>query len=129
DRLNRLRRGYWHEHAGYFADQGFISADQWETIVEAYGCPEPKGIGDTSITVWPLPNLHVGTSIENQKTADERIPHLLAAPAKVRFLSAEPLLGPIEFSSVTKRSDAVFQLGKKSLSGIDWVIVGGESGP
>ena len=43
----------------------------------------------------PLPNVWLGTSIENQKAADERIPHLLGCPAAVRFLSAEPLLGPI----------------------------------
>lgn len=74
-------------------------------------------------------NVWLGTSVENQQAADERIPHLLKAPARVRFLSCEPLLGPVEFSNVTKRSDAVQQLGKKSLDGIHWVIVGGESGP
>lgn len=44
----------------------------------------------------PLPNVWLGTSVENQTWADKRIPHLLAAPAAVRFLSAEPLLGPID---------------------------------
>ncbi|MFN3953246.1 MAG: DUF5131 family protein [Pararhodobacter sp.] len=44
---------------------------------------------------WPLPNVWPGTSIEDQATADARIPHLLATPAAVRFVSAEPLLGPI----------------------------------
>ncbi|HET6385142.1 MAG TPA: DUF5131 family protein, partial [Armatimonadota bacterium] len=44
---------------------------------------------------WPLPNVHVGVSCENQATADERIPSLVDAPADVRFLSLEPLLGPI----------------------------------
>jgi hypothetical protein len=42
---------------------------------------------------WPLPNVWLGTSVENQATADERIPHLLKCPAAVRFLSCEPLLG------------------------------------
>lgn len=78
---------------------------------------------------WPLPNVWLGVSVENQKYADERIPHLLQTPAAVRFLSCEPLLGPIEFSNVTKRSDAVSQLCKKAFHGIHWVIVGGESGP
>lgn len=77
---------------------------------------------------WPLPNVWLGVSTENQKAADDRIPWLLRTPAKVRFLSVEPLLGPIEFSDVTKRVDAVEQLGKPALNGIDWVIVGGESG-
>jgi protein gp37 len=77
---------------------------------------------------WPLPNVWLGTSVEHQAAADERIPHLLATPAAVRFLSCEPLLGPIEFSDVTKRADAVQQLGKKAMDGIHWVITGGESG-
>jgi protein gp37 len=46
---------------------------------------------------WPLPNVWLGVSAEDQATADERIPHLLATPAAVRFVSAEPLLGPIDF--------------------------------
>lgn len=74
------------------------------------------------------PNVWVGASVEDQKRADERIPDLLKIPAKVRFLSCEPLLGPIEFSNVSGRSDAVLQLGKKAVAGINWVIVGGESG-
>ena len=45
---------------------------------------------------FPLPNVWLGTSCENQATADERIPHLLKCPAAVRFLSCEPLLGPID---------------------------------
>ncbi len=77
---------------------------------------------------WPS-NLWAGTSITDQPTADVRIGQLLRVPAKIRFISAEPLLGPIEFSDVTKRPDAVSQLGKKALDGIHWVIVGFESGP
>ena len=73
-------------------------------------------------------NFWAGTSVEDQKTADERIPELLKIPAKVRFLSCEPLLGPVEFSDVTNRADCVQQLGKPAMQGIHWVIVGGESG-
>ena len=69
----------------------------------------------------PLPNVWLGTSIENQETADERIPHLLKCPAAVRFLSCEPLLGPIDITGYPHMF-----LG---WSKIDWVIVGGESGP
>jgi len=61
---------------------------------------------------WP--NVWLGTSVENQLRADQRIPHLVAVPAVVHFLSVEPLLGAITF---------------KSLAGIEWIIVGGESGP
>lgn len=74
-------------------------------------------------------NVWLGVSVENQAMADLRIPQLLKIPAARRFLSCEPLLEPLEFSNVTHRSDAVEQLGKPALSGIDWVIVGGESGP
>lgn len=61
----------------------------------------------------PLANVWLGTSVENQKWADQRIPLLKSAPAGVRFLSCEPLLGPIELLET---------------SSLDWVIVGGESG-
>jgi protein gp37 len=75
-------------------------------------------------------NVWLGTSCENQEYADKRIPKLLKARglSPVLFLSCEPLLSGIEFSDVTKRSDAVQQLGKKALSGIDWCIGGCESG-
>lgn len=85
----------------------------------------PRGPG-----CWqPMPNVWLGATIVNQEEADRDIPKLLATPARVRFLSMEPLLGPVEFSNVTRRSDAVAQLGKPALSGIHWVITGGESGP
>jgi len=70
-------------------------------------------------------NVWLGTTVENQQAADERIPHLLRVPARVRFLSCEPMLGPINLSPYV--SD-----GKVKISqGIDcdWVIAGGESGP
>lgn len=81
---------------------------------------------------WPLPNVWLGTSVEDQKAADERIPHLLRCPARVRFLSCEPLLGPVDFSAffggpyVGSPGDKVHD---NYNLGINWVIVGGESGP
>lgn len=69
----------------------------------------------------PLPNVWLGVSVENQHFADERIPLLLKTPAAVRFVSAEPLLGPIDLSSPVLQAD--------SDSYLDWVITGGESGP
>jgi protein gp37 len=85
---------------------------------------------------WPLPNVWIGTSVEDQKRADERIPHLLRCPAAVRFLSCEPLLGPVALTnSVGKaalRAMGIEYAGKVvGLGGkpfVDWVIVGGESG-
>lgn len=48
------------------------------------------------VAAWPPPNIWLGTSVEDQARADERIPHLLATPAAVRWLSCEPLLGPVD---------------------------------
>lgn len=52
--------------------------------------------GPIATTLWPWPNVWLGTTVENQEEADRRIPHLLAVPAAVRFLSCEPLLGPVD---------------------------------
>jgi protein gp37 len=78
-----------------------------------------------------LPNVWLGVSVEDQKTADERIPLLLQTPAAVRFVSYEPALGPVDFSKIIMPDgdhlDALYNDGADA--GIDWVIVGGESGP
>ncbi|WP_395705181.1 DUF5131 family protein [Rhodococcus ruber] len=74
---------------------------------------------------WPLPNLWLGVSTENQKWADTRIPALLSTPAAVRFISAEPLLGPIELRCLLDWRET----GDAYPASLDWVIVGGESGP
>lgn len=71
---------------------------------------------------WPE-NIWLGTTVENQKVADARLPHLLQHRAKVRFLSCEPLLGQINLGSWIKANKT------KNLHGIDWIIAGGESGP
>jgi protein gp37 len=67
---------------------------------------------------WPK-NVWLGTSVENQRIAEQRLPHLLSLPATIRFLSCEPLLGPLDLRSWFKR---------KGYHSIDWVIAGGESG-
>lgn len=95
----------------------------------------------------PLPNVWLGVSVESQKYADLRIPGLLRAPAKVKFLSCEPLLGPVDLTRIPFRGDTdyvvdalrgryglrepreLFCFGMASLTPINWVIVGGESGP
>jgi protein gp37 len=86
---------------------------------------------------WPLPNVWIGVSVEDQQRADERIPLLLRTPAAVRFLSCEPLLSPIDLAMLHHDSitnfDALRGRHGLSLSGdcekLDLVIVGGESGP
>lgn len=96
---------------------------------------------------WPLPNVWLGTSVEDQPRANERIPWLLKCPAAVRFLSCEPLLGPLDLRKALpialfhcsecgneKRSPDCAKCGTQdndasnAIRGIDWVIVGGESG-
>jgi len=74
---------------------------------------------------WPLPNVWLGVSCEDQQRADERIPHLLKTPAAVKFVSAEPLLGPVDLSIylATGWTEPPFD------DVVNWVIVGGESGP
>jgi protein gp37 len=69
-------------------------------------------------------NVWIGTTTEDQTRADERIPELLKIPARVRFLSCEPLLGPIDLSYTCFNGSDSFG----SMPGIHWVITGGESG-
>lgn len=107
---------------------------------------------------WPLPNVWLGVSVEDQQRADERIPDLLATPAAVRWLSCEPLLGAVDltaiqaprycaedhetdwkFNSLIHGSDCYWYDcgdgftdggdGPYREHGIDWVVAGGESGP
>lgn len=83
----------------------------------------------------PLPNVWIGATIVNQKEADRDIPKLLAVPARVRFLSMEPLLGPVDLERPRPGPDLDQGNGHMICqpwliqSGIDWIIVGGESGP
>lgn len=83
----------------------------------------PELLGDRAYLGVPWPPLNVwnGVSVENQEALDERWPHLVATPSAVRFFSAEPLLGPLDFTHVF--ADAACKTGKL------WVIGGCESGP
>jgi protein gp37 len=98
---------------------------------------------------WPLPNVWLGVSVEDQETADERIPVLLETPAAKRFVSYEPALGPVDFQQIrntvgmAEGQDFIDALEGRCwvASGpdyydttpadaqLDWIIVGGESGP
>lgn len=90
---------------------------------------------------WPLPNVWLGVSVEDQRRADERIPILLDTPAAVRWISAEPLLGPISLAAIDVDGETeVLPLGAEwlgrsdeieglDLPRLDWVVAGGESGP
>lgn len=99
--------------------------------VNAHGWPEGvpmaprfRANGLPNAVDWPLPNVWLGVSVENQHWADERIPLLLQTPAAVRFVSCEPLLGPVDLSRWMGCNDPGC-----CTPWLDWVIVGGESGP
>lgn len=80
----------------------------------------------------PRPNVWIGTSAGTQESADRFIPHLLKVPAAVRFLSCEPLLGPVDLSAFMGGPYASLPgdvVEPNYNAGISWVIVGGESGP
>lgn len=101
---------------------------------------------------WPLPNVWLGVSVEDEVTAHVRLPYLVATPAAVRFASVEPLLGPLDLNpwlyiithddegilaaadedevpALEWREPATIRPDEISQPRIDWVIVGGESGP
>lgn len=104
----------------------YLSTDRREAWARASmhygGGIDPDGLYDQTMEAarTPHPRVWLGVSVEDQDAADERIPLLLDTPAAVRWISAEPLLGPV-------------CLGEHGLHGgpgqLDWVVVGGESGP
>lgn len=99
-------------------------------LPESYGC-SAWGKG------WP--NVWLGTTAENQEEANRRIQHLLSIPAVIHFVSAEPLLGPIDFQKIKTHDEqrdginasrfALNKVPEIGFTGLDWIIVGGESGP
>lgn len=98
--------------------------ENWRTRLEAV-CEID---GDSMAHHWlrdeAPDNVWIGTSVEDQPAADTRIPHLLKIPARVRFLSCEPLLGPLDLAFTCFNGADSFG----TMPGIHWVICGGESG-
>jgi len=119
---------------------GMVPRHWHDVVVAGWGGEEE------SAAYWP-PNVWVGTTVEDQQRAGERIPNLLEIPAPVRFLSCEPLLGPVRFEAswLVPRAivcgprrtgsapyvNAVLRAAGERMGGryVDWVIAGGESGP
>jgi len=98
-----------------------------EAIIDHFHIDAPDDFPD-----WPLPNLILGTSIEDQATADERISHLLRCNAACLMVSLEPTLGPVDLKlrtfvpfPDTRWPDSTLEYRSK----IGWVVMGGESGP
>jgi protein gp37 len=116
-------------------------ADAWDVIRKtphlAYQVltKRPENILDRLPADWAdgWPNVWLGVSAENQTAADERIPALLSIPARVRFVSAEPLLGPVDLRPwmpvVLPNGTPLFSYQHGYKAALNWVIVGGESGP
>lgn len=118
----------------------FILTKRPERMFKFYTHPQP----------WPtakLPNVWLGVSVEDQKTADERIPLLLQTPAAHRWVSYEPALGPVDFTALAHeenftRRDGKWTLFSNALTGerstspysgvtgpkLDWLVMGGETG-
>lgn len=105
---------------------------------------DPVGLCSIPDSVYvdelPLPNVWLGVSVEDQNTADERIPLLLQTPAAVRWVSYEPALGPVdlrhihhddtvEIDALTGDHGVIRPLQGRSDKHLDWIVVGGESGP
>lgn len=136
-RAERMRE-YWsnHERAAYIRDV----LNNWADIgrITQQQCIQACA----AISSGPLPNVHLGVSVEDQQRADERIPHLLRTPAAVRWVSYEPALGPVDFDAVPiTLAPGFFGSSLKwhhrgychKMEGIpyptlDWIVVGGESG-
>lgn len=105
--------------------------EQWSPRIEetarylGYKSKKERGFNfyDNCCYEWvagkPPLNVWIGVSVEDQRRADERIPELLKIPARVRFLSCEPLLGPVDLTEVATGPEGAT---------VHWVIVGGESG-
>ena len=122
-----------------FVSREWVAHVHTERVTQRYTEPVLAGLCDI------LPNVWLGTSIENQAAADKRIPLLLQTPAAVRFVSAEPLLGAVELGKRCQicgkywfRSDLYCSEGDcltedcgidEDLVGLDWLICGTESGP
>lgn len=120
--------------------------DGGQNLLEA--APDEETAQALYDTVWPLPNVWLGVSVEDQKRADLRIPALVDTAAAVRFLSCEPLLGPVDIKGFLRADVYRCRCGAWERDGhihsmcpecgatwtqkpgnrIDWVIVGGESG-
>jgi protein gp37 len=133
--------------------------EMWRTILECKNLDfllltkRPQNIKRYLPVDWGCgyPNVWLGTTVENQTTAEQRVHHLMRMPAVVRFLSCEPLIGPVDLTEIAGMSSDVhdgypvffdattgkaYDVNGEEMPcghwidpGIEWVITGGESGP
>jgi len=98
--------------------------DHWPEHINWVNCGY-----DNCGPLFPFENVWLGVSVEDQETADERIPLLLQTPAAIRWLSIEPLLGPVDLTMALEQFHTHDPLLNRNPSPVQWVVVGGESGP
>lgn len=108
-----------------FTEEEFAKAHAWH---ETHSDQSGRGVCDLPIK-WPLRNLWAGTTCENQGWYDKRAQDSVEIRAAVHFLSLEPLIGPIEIHWPKSRKVKGEFFAKRESLGIDWVIVGTETGP
>lgn len=112
--------------------EDFADSVQQSVDIEA----DRQGLDHAPTVQWPLPNVSLGVTAENQKYANQRIRYLLKSPATRHFVSLEPLLGPVDLMGGSFRprphpitgftTDIPWLMGSW---GLNWVIIGCESGP
>ena len=135
-RSRRMFDTMWRLHRAFTATQAnraFGSDDFRPTLLDDWpymaNAAASRSFNLEAVDSWPLPNVWLGVSAENQERLNDRVPELLDTPAAVRFVSAEPLLGPLDFERGGWALHRPFTSPRgHRYPGLDWIIVGGESG-
>ena len=104
-------------------------SDAWGWGIRCPQEPLRNWLADWQLLRQAPPNIIGLCSVEDQQRAEERIPQFVRVPLACRGLSLEPLLGPVDLTDPTKQHDAVRLMMQRPFRGIDWIIIGGESGP
>lgn len=132
-RAARMREWFqWVEEQATVSKRDQPQSSTWRLLVLQRhvlpgGDPRDRGWRSHLSAGWPLQNVWLGVSAENQAKADERVPLLLRCPAATRFVSCEPLLEKVDLTSVSGLNALAREDGHHEP--LDWVIAGGESGP
>lgn len=113
---------------GWVCDWATDGVDDIVLIAPGFPASQAPAGRHVRLGVWPLGNVWKGVSVEDQTRAGERIPDLLATPAALRWISAEPLIGPLQIAEYMP-NEVWDDLPSWKSPELDWVVAGGESGP
>lgn len=116
------------EDADHWRDEAWDIIRDTQHLTYQLLTKRPENIKDRLPHDWPLPNVWLGVTAENQEMADKRIPLLLNLPAAKRFVSIEPMLGPVDLLKNEFVSEAWNTGIVTDRPCLDWVICGGETG-